>query len=131
MSNKLICIIDDDSIYQILVKKVVNLALPSYTVVSYKDGKEAIGGFKSGEPIPEIILVDIEMPHMDGWEFMEEMNSILDNPGIGSSSIYIVSSSISPEDIAKARHYSKITGFYSKPITTTTLLEIAGSNGVS
>ena len=120
--SKIICIIDDDPIYQFLIKKIIAISKTEYAVVCYSNAKEALSNFTldTNKNLPEIILLDIQMPLMDGWDFMEEIDKFLTD----ETAIYIVSSSISSEDQERAKTFSKIKGYYSKPIDSNTILEI-------
>ena len=131
MNNKLICTIDDDPIYQILINKIIAKSKSNYSVISFKSGNEAVESFKSilksNGSLPEIILLDIEMPMMDGWDFMKKIKKELHKETEGIA-IYIVSSSISYEDKEKAKSFSEILGFFSKPINGDSILEITKNN---
>ena len=122
MSNKVICIIDDDPIYQLLIKKVIAIAKTDYATISFKNGREALDHFTAGlsENLPEIILLDIEMPVMDGWDFLNEIEKC----NTAQTAIYLVTSSISHEDKEKTKSFSKINGFFSKPLDVDKILQI-------
>lgn len=126
--TKEICIIDDDTIYQFLMRKIMLGTEVKTTAISYKNGKDAIESFTSSLlnhiKLPDIILLDIEMPFMNGWDFMNQMELLLDNYKITSTEIYIVSSSISYEDIEKAKLFKNISGYFSKPISVKDLNKI-------
>nr|WP_321222116.1 response regulator [uncultured Psychroserpens sp.] len=68
----------------------------------------------AGENLPDIILLDINMPIMDGWQFLDEFVKIESHKLI---TIYIVSSSIDPQDIKRAKKYQNISNYIVKPIT--------------
>ena len=127
MSNKVLCIIDDDPIYQLLINKVITKSNIDYDTVSYKNGKEALDniskGLKEKNTLPEIILLDLKMPIMDGWDFMENIDKILSDKK-NKTAIYIVTSSISYEDKEKAKTFPAIMGYFSKPIDVSQILEI-------
>ncbi len=125
MKNKVICIIDDDPIYQILINKIIAMSKTEYDVISFKNGKEALDSLTASmeESLPEIILLDIEMPVMDGWDFMSHIEKALSKKR-KKSSIYIVSSSIAHEDKEKAKSFPEIAGYFSKPMDTNKILEI-------
>jgi CheY-like chemotaxis protein len=127
MSNKVLCIIDDDPIYQLLINKVITKSKIDYDTVSYKNGKEALDNISKGliekNTLPEIILLDLKMPIMDGWGFMENIDKILSYKK-NKTAIYIVTSSISYEDQEKAKLFPEIMGYFSKPINENQILEI-------
>jgi CheY-like chemotaxis protein len=82
----------------------------------FSNGKEAFQGlsqlFGTAE-FPQIILLDINMPIWDAWDFLDELNK--ENADIASS-IYVVSSSNDPEDEQRAKAYAQVKGFLLKPI---------------
>ncbi|MEO5775257.1 MAG: response regulator [Flavobacterium sp.] len=120
--SKLICIIDDDLIYQFLINKIIGNSKAGHDVMFFKNGKEALDYFALDldKNLPEIILLDLEMPVMDGWDFLKEMSKL----HIDKTDIYIVSSSISHEDKEKAKAFPKIKGHFSKPINSNKIQEI-------
>ena len=127
MKKKEIWIVEDDNIYQIIVRKIIGKMELFSSFSSYKNGKDAIDALKkaaeNNENIPDIILLDINMPVMDGWEFMDEIVSYKSKLN-QKIAIYIVSSSIAVQDKDKAKTYAEILGFLSKPITMDALYEI-------
>jgi CheY-like chemotaxis protein len=112
------CIIDDDPIFVYGAKKIMELADVSNSFMIFKNGKAALEGLKpilhKGENIPDIILLDINMPIMDGWQFLDEFIKIKSKKVI---KIYIVSSSIDPSDLEKAEQYKIIEDYIFKPIS--------------
>lgn len=131
MSLKTIWVIDDDPIYQIIVNKIIQKSELFSSVSSFTNGKDAIDALKktleTNEMPPNIILLDINMPIMDGWEFMEEM-VLLKSQINDSIQIYIVSSSIALEDKSKAKNYSEIIAYLSKPVNANDLILIAANH---
>jgi CheY-like chemotaxis protein len=120
-------IIDDDEIYVFLTKKVIQETNLINLIKVFGNGLDAINFLKENidnpASLPEIILLDLSMPIMDGWEFLEEY--LLFMPKLSRKiTIYIVSSSISPFDIVKAKSLSCVTDFIVKPITKEKLIEI-------
>ncbi|MDI1317077.1 response regulator [Flavobacterium sp.] len=122
MNKKVICIIDDDPIYQILINKIIAMSKTECELIRFKNGKEALDYFTLDtlKNLPDIILLDLEMPIMDGWDFMTEIDKIFTD----QTDIYIVSSSIAYEDKEKAKTFSKVKGYFSKPIDSNKILEI-------
>jgi CheY-like chemotaxis protein len=131
MTKKTIWVIDDDAIYQIIVNKIIQKSEIFSTVSSFKNGKEAIDAVTNSlnnvESLPDIILLDINMPIMDGWEFMEELE-ILKSSITKKIIVYIVSSSIAIEDKNKSKTYPYILGYLSKPVNINDLLLIASND---
>ncbi|MBY0427227.1 MAG: response regulator, partial [Cytophagales bacterium] len=82
---------------------------------------------EQGENLPNVILLDINMPEMDGWQFIEEFRTLKAMSG-HKTAIYISSSSISAEDTAKAESYEEISSYLIKPIEPKTLLNIVQKN---
>jgi CheY-like chemotaxis protein len=128
MTKKIIWVVDDDAIYQIIVNKIIQRSEMFSAISSFKNGKDAIDTLQNSleniELLPDIILLDINMPIMDGWEFMEEMG-LLKSQINKQINIYIVSSSIAVEDKNKSKTYPDILGYLSKPITTEDLVMIS------
>ena len=127
MSKKIIWVVDDDAIYQVIINKIIKRSEMFSASSSFKNGKEAVSALhkiiENTELIPDIILLDINMPVMDGWEFMDEIVSYKSKLN-QKIAIYIVSSSIAVQDKDKAKTYVEILGFLSKPITMDALYEI-------
>lgn len=127
MKNKVICIIDDDPIYQLLINKIIAMAETEYSIISFTNGKDALdsltANLEEDKALPEIILLDIEMPVMDGWDFMDHIEKALSEKH-KKTAIYIVSSSIAHEDKEKAKTFPEIMGYFSKPMDTGKILEI-------
>src|SRR5690348_9368550 len=113
-------IIDDDQIYQLVMKRTIEQSGMVKNIMQFYDGEEAIGYFKekyeSIEVLPELILLDINMPYMNGWQFLDEFIKI----GFKKEyklTIFIVTSSTTAEDMKRAKEYSIVTGYHVKPVT--------------
>ncbi|HAW80609.1 MAG TPA: response regulator, partial [Balneola sp.] len=78
--TKSVCIIDDDKVYTFGVNKIIKSHLPENDVITYENGKKALEGIKemidSGSELPDLILLDIDMPEMNGWDFLKEFDKI-------------------------------------------------------
>ncbi len=116
-----VCIIDDDSIYINLVSKIIELRQLSETVIVFNNGKEAMDFFqesieKNEKPeVPQVIFLDINMPVMDGWEFLSEFSKIK-NKLSDKINLYVVSSSIDSRDIERAKSIDVVSDYLTKPI---------------
>ena len=94
----------------------------------FENGLQAIEGIKNklnkGENPPDLILLDINMPILDGWQFLEEFKALKDKLS-KDIVIYIVSSSDNVTDKNKAKSYqAEVKNYYLKPMTADDLKEI-------
>jgi CheY-like chemotaxis protein len=112
-------LVDDDDIFVFLTLKVIEETKLANKVDVFTNGKTAIDSLKklveTNGVLPEIILLDLNMPILDGWGFLTEyqaLNLSLDK----KITIYIVSSSISPRDLEKAKNISAVSDFIIKPL---------------
>ncbi|MBL7910881.1 MAG: response regulator [Bacteroidia bacterium] len=124
---KNLALVDDDEIFVFLTKMTIEESNIVDMVKVFRNGREAINFLNenSHDPtqLPEVILLDLSMPVMDGWQFLEEY--IVLKPRIGKKIvIYIVSSSISPDDIQKAKNINEVTDYIIKPVTKEHLVEM-------
>jgi CheY-like chemotaxis protein len=120
MRVKKLCIIDDDDLYKLLLKKSVKNLGNNVEILTYSNGEEAfieLSKLKnSPDLLPDLILLDINMPVMNGWELLDELN--LRNIPLGRIYVIMVTSSVDPLDRLKATEYQHIIGFLEKPLTT-------------
>ncbi len=119
------CIIDDDPIFVFGAKKIMQYADFCTGFMIFHNGSEALINLKSiisaGDQLPDIILLDLNMPVMDGWQFLEEFTKIKTAKKI---TIYIITSSVDPADVLKAKQYDNVNNYIVKPITLETLREL-------
>ena len=121
------CIIDDDDIYVYGLKKLIQLKDLCDNLMVFKNGQEALNYLKpilnTPELLPEVILLDINMPVMNGWEFAEEFTKLNSHP-VKQITIFMISSSIDPKDVERAKQISGISQYYIKPVTLDVLTQI-------
>ncbi|RXR30641.1 response regulator [Flavobacterium piscinae] len=122
---KTILCVDDDPITLMLCKKVIKKAEFSEDVMFANNGQEAYELFqtlvskknKSEEfQLPQLIFLDLNMPVMNGWEFLDLFNKTISNE-FSQTKVIILSSTIDPADYNKAKQYDVVSHFLSKPIT--------------
>ena len=125
--RKSVWVIDDDEIYQMIIKKLIQKAEVFENRSFFKCPNQVFAELENSEVLlPDVILLDINMPIMDGWQFIEKLRAIF--PEISKrTGIYIVSSSIAYSDKERAENYPEVKGFLSKPLTVKALKEIGGS----
>ncbi|MBU0697063.1 MAG: response regulator [Bacteroidetes bacterium] len=123
----IICIVDDDAVYQFTTRKSIEVHNLARKILIFSDGEEAINfmidNVANATDLPDIIFLDINMPIMDGFQFMEEYARL--KPRIGKRiTIYMVTSSVDSEDIERAKSISEISDYIVKPINPEQFKEI-------
>jgi CheY-like chemotaxis protein len=124
MLNKIL-LIDDDPITLMLGKMVIKKAFISSEIDTARNGEEALEYFRnfdkpnSEESLktkPQLIFLDLNMPVMGGWEFLDSF-STSEYSNYNHTKVIILSSTIDPADIEKSKKYSMVIDFLSKPIS--------------
>lgn len=115
----IICIIDDDAIYQFTIARTLEIQNAAEKVLTFSDGETAFqfiaDHLDHPSDLPDVIFLDINMPVMDGWQFLEAYNKIKSTIA-KNITIYLVTSSIDPADVARAKSIDTITQYLTKPI---------------
>jgi CheY-like chemotaxis protein len=129
MKEKLNCVllIDDDEPTNFYNEMIVEETGCSKRIVAVTGGREALDFLKSkvnGEhPQPNLIFLDINMPGMSGWEFLEEYEKLTDDQK-GQVIVVMLTTSFNPDDQKKAENIESINDFKNKPLNTDTITEI-------
>lgn len=135
MEKKLNCVllIDDDFATNFINKKIVQKSNIAEHIQVALNGKEAIdylcskGEFESQQeinPQPDLIFLDINMPVMDGWEFIKKYKNLISEERKKKISIIMLTSSFNPADKAKADTIKEIADYRQKTLSGTMLEEI-------
>ena len=115
-----ILLVEDDPITVMVCDRIIKMCLFSDKVESCENGKKAIDYLihlaETGINFPELIFLDINMPVMNGWDFLEEYEKI-DTLLKKSTRIFILSSTVDPEDYQKAKDFGNVEDFISKPLS--------------
>jgi CheY-like chemotaxis protein len=121
---KNVMLVDDDDTYQFLCGKIISDSGITENVIPCMSGEDALSYLKQKKgPVPELILLDINMPGMNGWDFLEEFKIL--PPELKTGLIIAMhSSSIFPEDKIKAGGYKEVADFIEKPLTTKSAKEL-------
>ncbi len=125
-----VLIVDDDPIQQLVTRKLIAHCSTDIRVQSAENGREGLEVFlaASSNPnirVPDFVFLDIEMPEMNGWEFLKAFSS-LPKAITKRVTVYVASSSINPEDKGLIHDYPIAAGLLEKPIPLETLKRILG-----
>jgi CheY-like chemotaxis protein len=123
-----VLLVDDDEINNFISIKLIKKALLNTEIMACLNGKFAIDQLleiQRTDPskMPDYILLDINMPIMNGWEFLDEYKRLNIDP-LGKCKIFIISSSVFSNDINKARSYPLVKDFISKPLNVDKIVEL-------
>jgi two-component system, CitB family, response regulator MalR len=122
---KHILIVDDDQINNLFSQIILEDANACNMVSVCQSTVEALEllrtmGTNSDAPFPDLILLDINMPELDGFDFLDRYHMLGYNE-IHNTMISMFSSSEEPEHLDRIKHYSSVAGFISKPLSMATL----------
>lgn len=129
MKAKLNCIllVDDSKHDNFLHERVIREAECTEKVVPLESGRVALDYLTTPEngklSKPDLIFLDINMPGMDGWEFLEAYNE-LDKSQKGNVVVVMLTTSLNPDDKEKANRIDHIADFINKPLTVEALQEV-------
>ncbi len=114
-----LCFIDDDVIFQFMVKRIVTCHNLANKMWLFNDGEVALKYLLEQQQnpleIPDIIFLDINMPIMDGWQFLAEFKKFKASMA-KPVTIYMVSSSNDSRDLGQAKEIEEISGYLVKPL---------------
>jgi len=123
----IIALVDDDKIFQMTASKTIMAANLTDKILQFENGEDALDFLKDHardtDTLPDYIFLDINMPYVDGWMFMEDYADIKINLS-KTIHIFMVSSSIDPRDMDRARKNSDIREYVIKPVTREKFIEL-------
>lgn len=126
--KKVLCV-DDDSISLTISKLLLKRTGFAEEVATAIDGSDALNYFSqvtsdnSSISAPELVILDINMPVMNGWEFLDAYVKDYAQKLPGTK-VVILSSTIDPEDFSRAKKFDVVTQFVSKPLSVENLTEL-------
>ena len=112
MKMSLILLVDDNETDQFLHEMVIKKFDPTIKILKAYDGEEALEVLANAEEAPDLILLDINMPRMNGFEFLEEYNKL----SYTSTVVAMLSSSEQGSDREKALGYGCVETYFVKPL---------------
>lgn len=115
---KTIFVIDDDEVANFVTEKLLKYFDPGYSISTYSNPVEAFHLLQQlneqKTAIPDLILLDINMPHMDGFQFLQKMKEY----GLSEKvEVIMYSSSSSFEDKKRSKTFSNVIGYLEKPFS--------------
>jgi PAS domain S-box-containing protein len=113
-----IMLVDDDKVFINITGLILKRFNESVAVESYTNPAQALEVLKKERNLPDTIFLDINMPDIDGWKFLENMQEM----GINSN-VYMLTSSIDPSDIERSKNYASVKGYFTKPLTKKVLAD--------
>jgi two-component system, chemotaxis family, chemotaxis protein CheY len=123
----IIALVDDDKIFQLTASKTLKATALTDKILQFENGDEALRFLREHladpETLPDYIFLDINMPMIDGWMFLEDYEAIkgkLKKP----INIYMVSSSIDTRDIERAKKNINVKDYILKPVTREKFVEL-------
>jgi len=115
-------LVDDDSAFNFLNRIILNANGINCVIEECLDGKAALDATNAEDKCPDVILLDINMPVMDGFEFLDEFEQ--QNKCSKHTKVFILTSSNQEEDRKKAFSYSCVKGYFDKPFNESHIGEI-------
>lgn len=120
-----ICVVDDDPIFHYICKVNFSLLCDNLEFLTFFNGQEAFDYFtdsaKLDQSPPDIVLVDINMPVMNGWELVDRLRDL---HFCQAMKLYIVSSSVSPQDSFRSLSKKNVTSYVTKPLSKENFIDI-------
>ena len=126
MSNRLMCVmlVDDNIHDNFFHERAIKKNDLKSIVIAKTSGMDALEYIRSGEsPRSDLIFLDINMPGMNGWEFLKEYKE-LDEQLKSRAIIIMLTTSDNPADIDKAKKWDFVADYITKPLTKETMQEI-------
>lgn len=122
----IIAVVDDDAVYRRTVQRLLQSTELIENVLTFENGHFILDYLQNEEneqQLPDIILLDINMPQMNGWAFLDAYEKL--KPKLSKSiRIYMVSSSSNKEDIDKTKTYTCVASYIFKPFSKKDLFQV-------
>ena len=127
INNPIVALVDDDKIFQLTASKIIKATSITDRLLQFENGEKALNFIEANignaNALPDYIFLDINMPFIDGWMFLEDYEKLkasLPKPIV----IYMVSSSIDPRDITRAKTNVNVIDYVVKPVSREKFAEL-------
>jgi CheY-like chemotaxis protein len=129
-----IALVDDDRVYQFTTERMLQRIDQEIAFRWFRDGEEALSFLKThaldAQSLPDVMILDINMPFMDGWQFLEAFRDLRQSMA-KPIDIYMVSSSADERDQLRALATGDVADYLEKPITSDILRDLVSRYGRS
>jgi len=123
-----VMLLDDDEVNNFICSSIIQKSIPESRVISFLNGKQGLDYLesllgKNDYNLPDLIFVDINMPVMNGWEFLDRYKKIA-NRFSKKIVLMMLTASISDKDVKKAKTYDIVDDYISKPLKQEELTKV-------
>ena len=127
-----VMLIDDNEIDNLINQKMIEAASITQHIYTHTGARSAIEFLKNveklddiaGQILPDVIFLDIDMPLMDGFQFLDEFERLHDATK-NKCKIVMLTSSINPQDVNKSKEYSYVKKYINKPLSQENLEKLS------
>lgn len=109
-----VLLIDDNQIMNFIHQQIISSEYPEASILNFENGKSALAHIYNNPAFTFTVFLDINMPIMDGWEFL---NALTKNEKGYNLKIFLLSSSLDVQDKIKAKEFSLVESYLVKPLT--------------